>query len=120
MYPPVPDKALNPTTSFEEFLAEELCRDPQFAAIYLQEAFEALDDPQERGASLLAIRHGVQARGGLRKVAAEAGISRESLYRALSAKGNPTLNTLLAVLGAVGMRLAVEPVDFHFIQCILC
>jgi probable addiction module antidote protein len=42
-------------------------------------------------------------------VAAEAGISRESLYRTLSPKGNPTLKTLLAVLKAVGMKLSVEP-----------
>ena len=42
-------------------------------------------------------------------MAAEAGISRESLYRALSAKGNPTLKAILAVLKAVGMRLSVEP-----------
>jgi probable addiction module antidote protein len=39
---------------------------------------------------------------------AEAGISRESLYRTLSPKGNPTLKTLLAVLKAVGMKLSVE------------
>jgi probable addiction module antidote protein len=47
--------------------------------------------------------------GGLGAVAAEAGISRESLYRTLSPKGNPTLKTLLAVLKAVGMRLSDEP-----------
>jgi DNA-binding phage protein len=40
-------------------------------------------------------------------VAAEAGISRESLYRALSPKGNPTLKTLVAVLKAVGLRLSI-------------
>jgi probable addiction module antidote protein len=42
-------------------------------------------------------------------VAEAAGVQRESLYRALSPKGNPTLNTLLAVLKSVGMRLSVEP-----------
>ncbi len=47
------------------------------------------------------------ARLGL--VAAQAGISREALYRLLSPKGNPTLKTLLAVLKTVGMRLSVEP-----------
>jgi DNA-binding phage protein len=42
-------------------------------------------------------------------VAAQAGISRESLYRALSPKGNPTLKTLIAVLKTVGLRLSVAP-----------
>jgi probable addiction module antidote protein len=42
-------------------------------------------------------------------VAMEAGIQRESLYRALSPNGNPTMNTLIAVLKSLGMRLTVEP-----------
>ncbi|MFZ4071951.1 MAG: DNA-binding protein, partial [Caulobacterales bacterium] len=36
--------------------------------------------------------------------------SRESLYRALSAQGNPTLDTTMRVLGALGLRLSVEKV----------
>jgi probable addiction module antidote protein len=40
-------------------------------------------------------------------VAAQAGISRESLYRSLSPKGNPTLKTLVAVLKTLGLRLSV-------------
>ncbi|MGC2458999.1 MAG: hypothetical protein WA435_13505 [Gallionellaceae bacterium] len=51
----------------------------------------------------------VRMHGGLGAIAAEAGISRKSLYRALSPKGNQTLKTLLAVLKAVGMKLSVEP-----------
>lgn len=51
----------------------------------------------------------VRMHGGLGAVVAKAGISRESLYRALSPKGNQTLKTLLAVLKAVGMKLSVEP-----------
>jgi probable addiction module antidote protein len=56
---------------------------------------------------LLALRSIAEAFGGLAAVAASAGISRESLYRALSPKGNPTLKTLLAVVNAVGLRLTV-------------
>jgi probable addiction module antidote protein len=43
-----------------------------------------------------------------RKVAKAAGIERESLYRALSPRGNPRLSTLVAVTKAVGLKLAVE------------
>ncbi len=70
---------------------------------------ESLGDPDERAAGLLALRAIAEAYGGLGAISAQAGINRESLYRALSAKGNPTLRTLLAVLNAVGMRLSVEP-----------
>ncbi|MDP2368408.1 DNA-binding protein [Rhodoferax sp.] len=55
-----------------------------------------------RAAGLLALRDVAEAYGGLGAVAAQAGISREALYRSLSPNGNPTLKTLLAVLKSVG------------------
>lgn len=87
----------------------ELRADRELASRYLQEAIRALNNPQERAAGLLALRTVAEAYGGLAAVAAEAGISRESLYRALSPKGNPTLKTLIAVLKTLGLRLSVEP-----------
>jgi probable addiction module antidote protein len=87
----------------------ELRADHELAVEYLKAAMESLDDPDNRAAGLLALRTVAEAYGGLGAVAIEAGISRESLYRALSPKGNPTLKTLLAVLKAVGMKLSVEP-----------
>lgn len=87
----------------------ELRNDRELAVAYLKVAMESLDNPDDRAAGLLALRTVAEAYGGLGAVAAEAGISRESLYRALSPKGNPTLKTLLAVLKTVGMRLSVEP-----------
>ncbi len=70
---------------------------------------ESLDDPDDRAAGLLALRTVAETYGSLGAIAAEAGISRESLYRALSPKGNPTLKTLPTLLKAVGMKLSVEP-----------
>lgn len=65
----------------------ELRTDRELAVEYLKAAMESLDDPDDRAAGLLALRTVAEAYGGLGAVAAEAGISRESLYRALSAKG---------------------------------
>jgi probable addiction module antidote protein len=87
----------------------ELRADRDLAVEYLKAAMESLDDPDNRAAGLLALRTVAEAYGGLGAVAGEAGISRESLYRTLSARGNPTLKTLLAVLRAVGMKLSVQP-----------
>jgi probable addiction module antidote protein len=87
----------------------ELRADRELAVEYLRAAMASLDDPNDRGAGLLALRTVAEAYGGLGAVASEAGLSREALYRALSPKGNPTLKTLLAVLKTVGMRLSVEP-----------
>lgn len=95
--------------SHHEQEVTELQADRELAVEYLKSAMESLDNPDDRAAGLLALRTVAEAYGGLGAVAAEAGISREALYRALSPKGNPTLKTLLAVLKAVGMKLSVEP-----------
>ena len=95
--------------SHHEAEIAELRADQELAVEYLRAAMQSLDDPDNRAAGLLALRTVAEAYGGLGAVATEAGISRESLYRALSPKGNPTLKTLLAVLRTVGMRLSVEP-----------
>jgi len=65
------------------------------AAIYTGATVRAskfLDNPDDRAAGLLALHTVAEAYGGLGAVAAESGISRESLYRAFSPKGNPTKN----------------------------
>lgn len=49
-----------------------------------------------------------RARGGIAKLAAETGLQRQALHKALSADGNPRLDTLLKVLGALGLRARVE------------
>ena len=103
------NKKLKATVSHNDREVAELRADRELAVEYLKAAMESLDNPDDRAAGLLALRTVAEAYGGLGAVAAEAGISRESLYRTLSAKGNPTLRTLLAVLKAVGMKLSVEP-----------
>ncbi len=47
---------------------------------------------------------------GMTELARRTGLSRETLYRTLSAKGNPRLDTLGAILGAFGLRLTLAPV----------
>lgn len=93
------------STSHEEATVRELRGNPEFAAEYLR---AALEDDDEPGVLLVALRRVAQARGGIAKVAKAAGVERESLYRALSARGNPRLSTLVAVTRAVGLKLTVE------------
>ena len=99
---------LKASVSHHEAEVAELRADRQLATQYLKAAMESLDDPNDRAAGLLALRTVAEAYGGLGAVAEEASISRESLYRALSPKGNPTLRILIAVLKTVGLRLSVE------------
>jgi probable addiction module antidote protein len=83
-----------------------------FADEYLAAALEEADEPGGRQALLRALRHVAQAQG-MEVVAQRAGLRRESPYRALSPTGNPTLETLLAVLSAAGLRLAVARRETH-------
>jgi probable addiction module antidote protein len=90
--------------SHDEAMIRRIRKDPDFAAEYLKAALEDADEPR---VLLIALRHVAQARG-IARIAKAAGIERESLYRALSARGNPRLSTLYAVAKAVGLRLTVE------------
>ena len=93
------------SVSHDEYMLRELGKSRNFAVEYLK---AALEDTEEPRVLLIALRRVAEARGGIAKVAKMARIERESLYRALSAKGNPRLSTLVAVTKAVGLRLTVE------------
>jgi probable addiction module antidote protein len=94
-----------PSISNDEALVRRLRESPKFAVAYLKAALEETDEPK---VLLVALRRIVEARGGIAKVAKAAGVERESLYRALSPRGNPRLSTLVAVTKAVGLKLTVE------------
>ena len=81
----------------------EQLKDAQFAAEFLNAASED-DDPK---IYLTALRKVVDARGGMASVADKAELSRETLYRTLSVRGNPTIKTLTAVLKATGLKFGV-------------
>jgi probable addiction module antidote protein len=55
------------------------------------------------------LRTVADAAGGIAALADKTGLSRETLYRTLSKKGNPRLDTLAAILAAYGLRLSVRP-----------
>jgi len=79
--------------------ADDLKRERDVIA-YLQAAFEDGDS------GVVAAALGDIARAkGMTKVARQAGLGRESLYKGLSAGGNPELGTVLRVVRALGIRL---------------
>ena len=86
--------------------------DPEFAAVYLAAVYPAAatdeaELPGGESALLGTLRQIAQAQG-MASVAERAGLPRESPYRTLSPRGNPTLKTLLALLHATGLRLGVS------------
>lgn len=89
--------------SFDDYMAKAM-KDPTQAAAYI-EAVIALDDP---AALLVALRQ-VAKSHGMAEVARRANVGDKTLFKALSANGNPTLATVHKVLAAVGLRLSVTP-----------
>lgn len=84
--------------------AAEFLADDESIAASLTEAL-ACDDPRSIAKALGAV---ARARGGMAQLARETGITRESLYRALSETGNPELGSALKVLHALGIRLTAS------------
>jgi probable addiction module antidote protein len=93
-------------TSYDQWAQETLTANTDLALAYLREVVEHSDTPEEL---LLGLRRIAEAQG-MSRVAEAAGLSRESLYRSLSAAGNPRLSTLVAVLRVAGLKLSVRPV----------
>ena len=93
--------------SYDDTVVKMLKADPDFANEYLAAALDEAGLPGGSAALLMAMRPIAEAQG-MSAVAARAGIPRESLYRALSPNGNPTIKTFLAVVRGAGLHLEVS------------
>lgn len=100
-----PTEAKRPAEDERDDLIGRL-RDPQYCSKYLSAAFR-----DSAGTFLVALRNVAGAQKGMGNLAAEAGLNRENLYRTLSKRGNPRLDTLWAVLKVIGLRVSLEPVS---------
>ncbi|MBI4042752.1 MAG: putative addiction module antidote protein [Deltaproteobacteria bacterium] len=99
----MPKKKNIASKDYQEYLIESL-KDPKEAAAYLNAALEEEDMPE---LFLLSLRNVADAHG-VQWLAEETHLNRENLYRMLSKKGNPVLSSLYEVLGALGLKLAIE------------
>ena len=93
--------------SHEEATIESFRNDPKFAADYLNTILEEGDQEE----LLTALRYLSAASGGVANIAAQTELNVNSLYRTLSPKGNPQLKSFLSILKAMGMRLAIIPLN---------
>lgn len=85
------------------FDAAEYLDDDETIQAYLEAALGTSD------AAFIAQALGTVARArGMSQIAKESGLSRESLYKALSDEGNPEFGTVLKVLQALGLKLSIK------------
>jgi probable addiction module antidote protein len=88
--------------NYKEKLLKRL-EDPRYAAEYLGQVLAEKDS----AAFLIALKEVVEACGGMGYLAGRVGLNRQSLYRILSKKGNPTLESLQEILKPLGLRVSV-------------
>ncbi len=98
-------KAAKPEETFSRWDVADHLRSEADIAAYLAACMEeAPDDPAFIAAALgdIARAH------GMIEIAKATGLTREGLYKALSAEGNPTFGTVLKVLKALGIKLTPQ------------
>lgn len=95
---------------FSDWNIEQL-KDPEDAKLYLQVALEEYQEDGDTEFFLMSLRDVIKAQGGIGQLAERTSLNRQSLYKALSAKGNPRLDTLMKILHGLGYRLSVETLD---------
>jgi probable addiction module antidote protein len=95
-------EVIMPKTQTRKYDVAEHLRTPEEMALYLDACIEESDGD----AAFIAKALGDIARAqGMSEVAKKAGLSRESLYKALSGDRNPDFSTVLKVSRALGLRL---------------
>ena len=90
-------------TQFTPFDAADYLDDEETIAAYLS---EALEDP-DPDTFLMAVRTVARARG-MAQLAKDAGLGRESLYKALAPGAKPRYDTMMKVIRALGIKLHAE------------
>jgi len=93
--------------SHDEAMAELYRSDPAFAL----DVINGILADGDQAELLTVLRQMAHAFGGVQAVAEQAQLNPTQLYRTLSPKGNPALSSLSAILKAMGLRLAVQPLS---------
>lgn len=91
--------------SNDDAMAELFHSDPTLAL----EVINGILADGDQAELMTVLRQLAQAVGGVQVVAEQAHLNPTQLYRTLSPKGNPALNSLTAILKVMGLRLAVQP-----------
>jgi probable addiction module antidote protein len=100
-----PKRAAGPRTKTVAYDVAEQLRSPEEMAAYLD---AWLEEAPEDAAGITRALGDIARAKGMSQVARDAGLSRESLYKALSETGNPSFATVLKVARALGVKFHAE------------
>jgi probable addiction module antidote protein len=95
--------------TLDEYMEEDFKNHPEQVEGFLETVLEEYEKDPDETALLLALRHIVNAKGGMKILSEKTDIPRESLYRILAAKGNPTIRKFRRIIRAFGYTLSFKP-----------
>ncbi|MES2677022.1 MAG: addiction module antidote protein [Pseudomonadota bacterium] len=96
--------------SFDDVAVEHIKKDRELGANYIKFALQEYQKDGDERPLLDALKQVAIASGGLADLAVKTGLSRESLYKTLSIKGNPTLKTLNIILKVLGYQISFKAI----------
>lgn len=102
-------KVRQSTYSYDEWLVHSL-KNKKEAAVFLETALEEFQQDGDLKALLIALRHVVEAQGGIGQLAKKTHLNRESLYKMLSTKGDPKFKTVGSLLKGIGFKFTIQPI----------
>lgn len=103
-------KKLEGYRDFHEVFLEDLHQHPEHIDLYMEVAIEDFEKDRDVDAFLLALRTIAEAKESMASLAKKTNLSRQALYKALSPKGNPRLDTLWSILNALGYSISIKPI----------
>lgn len=106
------EKIIQSTLDYHDDLIAFL-KDPEEAYGYLCVALEEYQEDNNKEALLSALKNVAKAQGGIAKLARNANLNRQNLYKIFSDKGNPKLDNFGAILKGLGFKLSIEPCERH-------
>ena len=101
-------KRLREYQDFHKTMIENLRKHPEDIETYLEVVLEDYEKERDTEAFLLALRTITEAKESMTTLAEKTKLSRQALYKALSPKGNPRLDTIWAILNALGYRITIK------------
>jgi probable addiction module antidote protein len=106
-------KKLESYQNFREYFMEDLRKHPEDIDEYLELAIEDFEKERNTEAFLSALRIIAEAKESMTELAKKTHLSRQALYKAFSTKGNPRLDTIFAILNALGYSISIKPLSLE-------
>ena len=104
----ISNKKLAKMNSFSDVFIAELSKSKKKQKLYLETAFEDYKTTQDLPHFLLAVRNIAIAKGGIIELSKKTNLNRQTIYKALSNKGNPSFVILNLILTSLDVELRIH------------